>query len=216
MADFARWATACEGALWPAGTFLVAYDGNRDQAVIDVIEADAVATAVQAFARRQGTEWKGTATELLSDLAEEPGATSKTWPNNARSLSGRLRRASPHLRKIGIQILFIKEGRGRTRKIHITSCPVSENAGVGPSAPSAPPAQQAKPNFVNGLPDALPQTVGSHADGCADHSRPQGEQTARVNPLKDNRAGCADGADAICPARPVSEKARPAGWRERR
>jgi hypothetical protein len=31
MADFALWATACEEALWPVGTFWVAYCGNRDQ-----------------------------------------------------------------------------------------------------------------------------------------------------------------------------------------
>ncbi len=32
MADFALWATACETALWPAGTFWSAYCGNRDEA----------------------------------------------------------------------------------------------------------------------------------------------------------------------------------------
>jgi hypothetical protein len=29
MADFALWATACETALWPAGTFVRAYAANR-------------------------------------------------------------------------------------------------------------------------------------------------------------------------------------------
>ena len=33
MADFAIWATACEGALWPKGTFMSAYMENRDEAV---------------------------------------------------------------------------------------------------------------------------------------------------------------------------------------
>src|SRR5262245_3670250 len=37
MADFALWATACETALWPAGTFTRAYDANRKAAVEDVI-----------------------------------------------------------------------------------------------------------------------------------------------------------------------------------
>src|SRR5262249_2577594 len=40
MADFALWATACETALWPAGTFWMAYCGNRDEAVEGVIDAD--------------------------------------------------------------------------------------------------------------------------------------------------------------------------------
>ena len=43
MADFALWATACETALWPAGTFWSAYCGNRDEAVEGVIDADPIA-----------------------------------------------------------------------------------------------------------------------------------------------------------------------------
>ena len=43
MADFALWATACETAIWPAGTFWTAYSSNRDEAVAGVIEADPVA-----------------------------------------------------------------------------------------------------------------------------------------------------------------------------
>ena len=48
MADFALWATACETALWPGGTFWSAYCGNRDEAVEGVIDADPIATAVRA------------------------------------------------------------------------------------------------------------------------------------------------------------------------
>src|SRR5271167_2461708 len=33
MADFALWATACEGALWPAGTFTRAYTASRRSAI---------------------------------------------------------------------------------------------------------------------------------------------------------------------------------------
>jgi hypothetical protein len=48
MADFALWATACETALWSAGTFWSAYCGNRDVAVEGVIDADPIAAAVRA------------------------------------------------------------------------------------------------------------------------------------------------------------------------
>jgi hypothetical protein len=48
MADFALWATACESALWPSGTFWSAYRGNRDEAVESVIDADPIAVAVRA------------------------------------------------------------------------------------------------------------------------------------------------------------------------
>src|SRR5262252_4177690 len=39
MADFALWASACETALWPAGTFARAYAANRRAAIENIIEA---------------------------------------------------------------------------------------------------------------------------------------------------------------------------------
>ena len=117
MADFALWATACETALWPAGTFWSAYCGNRDEAVEGVIDADPIAAAVRAVMATR-TEWTGTASDLLGALAEVAGervAKSKTWPDSPRALAGRLRRAATFLRKIGIEIGFEREGRARTR-----------------------------------------------------------------------------------------------------
>jgi hypothetical protein len=49
MADFALWVTACETALWPAGTFWSAYCGNRDEVVEGVIDADPAAFSVPPF-----------------------------------------------------------------------------------------------------------------------------------------------------------------------
>ena len=117
MADFALWATACETALWPSGTFWSAYCGNRDEAVEGVIDADPIAAAVRAVMTTR-TEWTGTASELLGALAEMAGervAKAKTWPDSPRALAGRLRRAATFLRKIGIDIGFEREGRARTR-----------------------------------------------------------------------------------------------------
>jgi hypothetical protein len=37
MADFALWATACETAFWPAGTFTRAYHANRRAAIEDLL-----------------------------------------------------------------------------------------------------------------------------------------------------------------------------------
>jgi hypothetical protein len=42
MADFAMWASACETAVWPASTFLRAYEANRRAAIETVIDADPV------------------------------------------------------------------------------------------------------------------------------------------------------------------------------
>jgi hypothetical protein len=149
MADFAVWATACETALWPSGTFWSAYRGNRDEAVEGVIEADPIAAAVRAVMTTR-TEWTGTASELLGALAELAGervAKAKTWPDGPRALAGRLRRAATFLRKIGIEIGFEREGRARTRTIRITMTgkPASpETQGAQPSASSAPPADRPK------------------------------------------------------------------------
>ena len=156
MADFALWATACETALWPAGTFWSAYCGNRDEAVEGVIDADPIAAAVRALMATR-TEWTGTASDLLGALAEVAGervAKSKTWPDSPRALAGRLRRAATFLRKIGIEIGFEREGRARTRTITITTTQTSaapENAGAQPSAPSASSAPMPKSNPANGF-----------------------------------------------------------------
>jgi len=105
--------------------------------VESVIDADPIASAVRAFMAAR-TVWTGTASDLLGALSEAVGervAKSKTWPDSPRALAGRLRRAATFLRKIRIEIGFEREGRARTRMIHITNAP--EKPVVQPSAPSA-------------------------------------------------------------------------------
>ena len=168
MADFALWATACETALWPAGTFWSAYCGNRDEAVEGVIDADPIAAAVRAVMATR-TEWTGTASDLLGALAEAAGervAKSKTWPDSPRALAGRLRRAATFLRKIGIEIGFGREGRARTRTIHHHRHPshaAPENTGARPSASSAPSASASKTNPANDLPEVHVRTQSQRA-----------------------------------------------------
>jgi hypothetical protein len=214
MADFALWATACETALWPASTFWSAYNGNRDEAVEAVIDADQIAAAVRAvMAMRTG--WTGTASDLLGALAEAAGeraAKSKNWPDSPRALAGRLRRAATFLRKIGIEVVFKKEGRTRARIINITVTPPSaapENAGAQPSAPSASSASVPKSNPGNGFAAQSLRTVAHDADGSGEGNAP----TVRANPLKTNAGNAADGADANLPPQSALEKAGAPGWR---
>ena len=75
MADFALWATACETAFWPAGTFLRAYTANRRIAIENVIEADPVAARVRDIMANQ-TTWTGNASDLLRAGADAFGMTS--------------------------------------------------------------------------------------------------------------------------------------------
>jgi hypothetical protein len=211
MADFALWATACETAFWPAGTFWSAYCGNRDEAVEGVIEADPVAAAVRALMAKQPV-WTGTASQLMSVLAGEAGepvAKSKTWPHNPRALANRLRRAASFLRKAGIEIAFRQEGHPKTRMIHITR---PEKWGAGPSASSASSATDAKPNSGNSFAASLPRTVPNDADGRADDRGMGDVGTVRANPLKTNSGNAADGADAKIPPQSAPGKTNPQGW----
>ena len=144
MANFYKWATACEGALWPKGTFAAAFEANALGATEDVIESDKAAFQLRLFMIERG-EWNGTATQLLVELVayvrrpvrEAEAAHAKAteagkyadraevekaaadlrearekardtlgegWPKAANALSGKLKRASPALRKAGIVI----------------------------------------------------------------------------------------------------------------
>ena len=123
MADFALWATACEGALWPPGQFRRSYGINRTEAISAVIDNDAVACAVRTLITKRPT-WSGTATELLSELGivvAEEERKARTWPRTANALSGRLRRSATFLRKVGIEIEFTREGHGRTRTLTVSA-----------------------------------------------------------------------------------------------
>jgi hypothetical protein len=220
MADFALWATACETAIWPAGTFWSAYCGNRDEAVENVIESDPVAAAVRDVMLER-TEWMGTATYLLGILAEEAGeqvAKSKGWPNSPQALSGRLRRAATFLRKVDIEIDYIKEGKARTRIIHITKAKYSAGAkyaGAQPSAPSASSAGNSSGNNNNSLTGTPARMVAGPADGQTDDGNTGSDPTVRTNALKAKGEGAADDADANLPSHSGPQANLEERWRER-
>ena len=163
MADFALWATACEGALWPVGTFMRAYNANRAKANDTVIEADLVAAAVRNLMERRET-WAGTATELQTALlkCQTPGTEGdRYWPRNPRALSGRLRRAAPNLRQVGIHIsLDHREGHRRDRKIII-------KVGAFASASSSSTAGADIDSPGNDLGAEPVRTQNGHADAKA-------------------------------------------------
>ena len=203
MADFALWATACETALWPAGTFMAAYTGNRDEIIDNVIEGDPVAAAVRSFMGMR-TVWTGTASDLLDALSEVVGEAvrrSKSWPDQPRALSGRLRRAATFLRKIGIEIGFSREGRSRARTISIVVLP--DSGGGRPSASSAPFAEEEGTFSFNGLDSDDRRKQASDADGPAIREDDEPSATVRDRPSKNGATDGADDADANLP--PVSE-----------
>jgi hypothetical protein len=151
MADFALWATACETASWPAGTFARAYQANRRSAIEDLIDADPVAARVRQIMASRST-WTGSASELLrmgAELAHHSSSRDgQGWPKNPRELAGRLRRAQTFLRTLGMELTFGRAGRAGTRTMTIrtarenTVCTVSSvrHDDHDPSSSPPPPA----------------------------------------------------------------------------
>jgi hypothetical protein len=180
----------------PPGTFRDAYCSNRDEAVEGVIEADPVALAVRTMMSTR-TDWKGTATDLLSALGGgvgEPLKRSKEWPSSAKALSGRLRRAATFLRQVGVEVDFNREGSSRIRTIHIAIA--AENSGTQPSAPSASSVNGSKPNGGSGSGVHAVRTVVNPADDKGRQGSADSNSTVRRNLLNSQEKATADGTDA--------------------
>jgi hypothetical protein len=192
MADFALWAAACETAMWPAGTFAAAYKSNLDEAIENVAEADPVSAALRVLVSRE--DWRGAATELMTALAEKAGertAKTKEWPRNPRALSGRLRRASPLLRKLGIEIdIGERVGKAGTRIITIRR---AENGGNFASVASFASADENTDNHFNEL--SWPTQNEQMADAKRDADFASAFASAS-NPLKNNDSDATDATDA--------------------
>lgn len=116
MADFAKLAVAAEPALGLAdGEVLSAYFGNRASGNELALEASPIGRLLADMARERG-EWRGTAAELLAELeavAEERMCRLPSWPKSPRVLAGTLKRLSPHLRAVGVEV---ESGRDMRRR----------------------------------------------------------------------------------------------------
>jgi hypothetical protein len=178
MADFARWAAACEGALWEPGTFAEAYAKNRNRANLDVIEGEAIATAILRLMQQEGATWSGTAGKLLNRLEEivgEKEARRRHWPGSAPVLGARLRRIQERLRRVGIEVSYGRKGLAGTRLINIRQIDDSQNA-VSP---------------VSAVRTVRPQRDGT--DGVAAGTV---RRAVRAKPLTDHGTDSADSTDS--------------------
>ena len=132
MADFARWAVACELELWQERRFMEAYSTSREDNNQTLIDADSVATAIREWMAARHAIFEDPASQLLSELntfvlpeiKKERG-----WPKTANALSGRLKRASPALRKAGVEIERAHRGTGNERERIIRIVPSFQGEG---------------------------------------------------------------------------------------
>ena len=200
MADFMLWAEACTRAYWPAGTFMRAYRAKLESAVEVVLEASPVGTALRRFmASRE--QWKGTAQELLLELAPlvgEQAAKERDWPKRPNTLAGKVRRAAPALRKIGIHVAFDRDGHDGARIIAIEKRSKPEQRPESSSASSGSSAKMADSNKINDLAAKAADDALTMADDPADDALTilDGAVVSN-NPLKGNSSDDADDADDV-------------------
>jgi hypothetical protein len=149
MADFAKWATACEPAFATAGSFKAAYEGNQTEAVESLLEDDILAVALQ----KVRLPCEGSASEILQQLnatTDHAHINAKHWPKDAKALSSRLRRLAPLLRAKGVNA---KKLARTSAKRGWTLTPVNAAEGSPDSS-----SRSSSPNAAN-------QTGGD--DSCA-------------------------------------------------
>ena len=125
MADFSKWAMACETAFWERGTFESAYALNAENQLDDLIDANPLAIVILGFMDRR-TPWTGTSSNLLAEIksyAETTDQTHLILPVSPDALGIQIDRIKPLLRKKGISInRFRANDKNRTRLISVEGC----------------------------------------------------------------------------------------------
>jgi hypothetical protein len=214
MADFARFAVACEVARVGNGDeILRSYRENLAGADEQVLEDSPVAAVVQKFMAGKD-EWRGKASDVLKQLkgqVAEDVQKEKEWPKRPNALSNKLKRLAPSLRKatgIDVQVGVRETDRGRTRLTVLrrlpdhppdgSSAPSADGNVPGPAADDPPDDQRSadRPPTVQrpsdtGTPVQPPATAADDPAGADD---PSGESSGQppdppVNPQGQRRRG---------------------------
>ena len=112
MADFCEWAVACEGAYWPTGTFMAAYDDAQAFATEDVLEGSPIGPALRQYLE-ETQSFDGTATELLNliNAHSQDEKSPRGWPSNGTGMGRQLTRLAPSLRRLGYTANLRKTNR---------------------------------------------------------------------------------------------------------
>jgi hypothetical protein len=123
MADYALFAIASEQAIGlKDGDFMKVFNRSREESRRVVIESSPVGEAIVRLMENTDLVWKGTASELLQELANytDPATyRSRYFPKAHNSLSRQLNRLAPDLEEQGIKVAYFTEGRKCTRVISL-------------------------------------------------------------------------------------------------
>jgi hypothetical protein len=163
MADYALFAIASEKALGlKDGDFMKVFNQSREQSRQVIIESSPVGEAIVRLMENYPIpqSWKGTASELLKELekhTDEATYRSRYFPKASNLLSRQLKRLTPDLESVGINL---SESRihGGTRQLVLEKV-------VKISSPSSPDGDRTPDDFL-------------HKDSNGDDS---GDDTVTVN-----------------------------------
>lgn len=113
MADFSQVLHALDAEI---GTDTVSrFSGQGERIAADVLESDAVGSAIRAFIVAKG-EWAGNSKALLEAIS--PERPDRDWPKNGRALAGRLKRLVPALALRGVEVRT-PDPTDKTRTYHL-------------------------------------------------------------------------------------------------
>jgi hypothetical protein len=138
MADFATWASACEGgAGFDGGEFLKVYQANRANARDLALESSPLYEPLRRLAQEGFTGSSAELMALLNTLVDEPSRRSVHWPKAPNALAGALRRIASNLRAAGIDLQSSRVDRLGKRMLSINALPIRPKRPSVTSAPSA-------------------------------------------------------------------------------
>ena len=128
MADFAQWGAALAEAMsFTQEQFFKRYQESVDRKWQDTAEESVLGNKIVNLIGSNGGEWKGSTSELLTEL--NPDSHEKGIPTNANWLSKELMRIAPVMRNVGIDILRKNKREGGTGKRIFVMRRISEKTG---------------------------------------------------------------------------------------
>lgn len=183
MADFAAFAVACERGAGERGTFLAAYSENQSGAHEQALDSSPLPAALVAF--MEGKEsWLGTASELLAALERHASIPlPREWPKRPNTLTSRLRRLAPNLRRVHSLDVECddRESGGRSGGQRRRQVRVKRLDGGGPS-PSSPPSPSQGTTRRESTSRHEPGDDGDDGDGLFEGDpQPDDDQSSPLN-----------------------------------
>jgi hypothetical protein len=166
MARSARWIAACETGL-SGLSFCEAYEQNRQDLSTLAVDHSTVATTLVAWLEAENiNDWEGTATELLTLLAQHVDGVvlwGHQFPKAPNKLSAELKRLVPVLRQVGVEVEIRRSKVRRSIAIRKKEGAVTESEKVHN------PEDDGKPSLMEittgRIPFDLPYEVRTNSNG---------------------------------------------------